>query len=584
MRLAHRLQLGALTVIGMLVLYMTVSVDRKLSGRLALETIDHLATAARLIGLQWQALGGAEGLSDESADSLADAAARASGYRVTLIDNTGIVVGDSEFDRRDIANLENHSDRAEVADARKSGMGTTSRRSVSAGDEELYVAISVPGERYGIARVSLSTASLNAIVRAARRDVAVSGGIALLVAVLLSWLFAKTISRPVESLSTVARSLAQGDFSRRPSLAAPGEVGDLAKAVNDLAEQLSTRLDALQREETLIYKLTESLNEGVIAIDANGNVIRANDTAKRLLDLHTSTPLTREQLPRNRELRETIASALRGVTVADRELSLGGRPCRVTAQPLDDGGIVIALLDLTELRRLETIRRDFVANVSHELKTPLTVIRGFAESLSDDDMPTEVRAKFADGMKLHAVRMQRLIDDLLDLSRMESGGWMPSPELNELPDVIASELATAESEASRKGIQFVRRWESKDPSTLVGSVFADATALRQVVANMLDNAIRYTTSGSVSIDVARHDGGIEISVSDTGPGIAAEHVERIFERFYRVDPGRSRETGGTGLGLSIVKHLVEAHGGKVSVSSTPGVGSRFSAIFPDEVS
>ena len=565
MKLVHRTLAGALGVVAVLVILITVQVDKKLAGRLTAETTARLTTEARLVAGQWTSLA--------DADALANRLGRESMHRVTLVDSTGRVIGDSEFDRPELDHLENHATRPEIVAARDSGVGSSRRHSASAGNEELYVAVRTP---LGFARVSLATTSLDAIVSAARRDVALSGLIATLVAIALSWLFARSISQPVEELSAVTRALAEGDFSRRPARAASGEVGDLAVAVSRLAEQLSARVDALRAEESLMRELAESLNEGVLALDSRQQVVRMNETARALLGLRSALPFGTELLPRDRGFREAMAFALAGETVRDVEAELGGRILNITARPLDQGGAVIALLDLTRLRRLETVRRDFVANVSHELKTPLTVVRGFAETLADDDPPVETRRQFANSIATHTRRMQRLVDDLLDLSRIESGGWVPAPQPVDIGAQIADDISTARATADRKGIAL-----NVALADDARAAFIDPTALRQVVGNLVDNALRHTTSGGVTVRSAREGDGVTISVADTGCGIDAEHLPRIFERFYRVDVARSREQGGTGLGLSIVKHLVDAHGGRVRAESAPAQGTTISAWFPD---
>ncbi|MBM3908193.1 MAG: HAMP domain-containing protein [Gemmatimonadetes bacterium] len=565
MRLAHRLLLGALGVVGAMVALITISVNLQLGDRLTAETVARLTTEARLVAGQWAP--------SEDPDALANRLGQATAHRITLVDSTGRVVGDSEFDGPELAELENHATRPEIVTARAAGVGSARRRSPSAGNEELYVAVRAP---LGIARVSLATTSLEAIVGAARRDVALSGLAAMLVAVLLAWFFARSVSQPVVELASVARGLAAGDFTQRPARAAPGEVGDLAVAVSRLAEQLSARVDALRAEETLVRELAESLNEGMLALDARPQVVRVNETARQLLGIRAAIPFGAELLPRDRSFREAMVAALGGETVRDVEVVVGDRVLHVTARPLDHGGAVLALLDLTNLRRLEAVRRDFVANVSHEMKTPLTVVRGFAETLADDDPPAETRRQFAQSIAAHTRRMQRLVDDLLDLSRIESGGWVPAPELVDVAAVVGDDVSAARAVADRKGIRL-----DVTMGDDAARVFADPTALRQVIGNLVENALRHTTAGAVTLRTVRDGTGVTVSVSDTGCGIASEHLPRIFERFYRVDPARSREEGGTGLGLSIVKHLVDAHGGRLAAESTLGVGTTVRAWFPD---
>lgn len=565
MRLTQRLLLGALGIVGVLVVVMSVAVDRKLGRRLTAETTARLASEAHLVAAQWT--------SAATADALANRLGMLTGHRVTLVDSSGRVIGDSEFDRPGLDQLENHNGRPEIVAARAGNVGSSRRYSASAGDEELYVAVRA---RLGVARVSLTTKSLDAIVSAAQREVALAGLVALGVAMMLAWFFAQAVSRPVTELSEVTRALAAGDFSRRPSRSAPGEVGDLAIAVSQLAEQLSARLDALRAEETLLRELAESLNEGILAVDARQQVVRINETARALLGLRAALPFGGDQLPRDRSFRDALSAALGGETVRDLEVTLAGRIFNVTVRPLEAGGAVIALLDLTRLRRLETVRRDFVANVSHELKTPLTVVRGFAETLVDDDPPTDVRRQFAQSIVGHTRRMQRLVDDLLDLSRIESGGWVPVPESVDFAAALADLVSAARATADRKGIRL-----DVTLAPDAQSLCADPTALRQVVGNLVENAVRHTSAGGVTLFTTREHGGVTVGVRDTGCGISGEHLPRIFERFYRVDPARSREQGGTGLGLSIVKHLVDAHGGRVRSESALNEGTTISAWFPD---
>ena len=565
MKLTQRLLIGSLLIIGLLVALVVAILDGRLRQRFYDESSAGLLREARLVAAQWR-----PGL---SADSLADAAGRASGHRVTLIDSTGRVVGDSEFDTPAIEVLENHLTRPEVQEALRSGTGIARRASPSAGDVELYAAVRSGS---GFARVSVSAMSIQQLFARARADVLAAAGIALVLAFALVWLFSRSVARPVVELRDVARSLAAGDLARRPSLAAPGEVGDLASAIHRLAEQLSSRLEALEAEEIRLVALTESLNEGVIAIDARQQVTRVNERARHLLALRDETPFPTSNLPRERGLREAIGTALSGHAVDAHEVQICGRELALTARPLPAGGAVVALFDLTPVRRLETVRRDFVANASHELRTPLTVIGGFAETLLDDALPDEQRRQFSATILANARRMQRIVDDLLDLSRIESGGWKPNPGRVDLEAVATEAFAAADHRRGEKPIEM--RLDIAPDAT---HVWVDATALRQIMTNLVDNAVRHTNQGSVTVTSRRLASGVSIGVSDTGIGIPAEHLPRIFERFYRVDAGRSRSDGGTGLGLAIVKHLVEGHGGRVRAESVVGRGTTIRIELPE---
>ena len=564
MRLAQRLLLGAALLVSVLVVVLVTLLDSRLRSRLVDDSIHALEREARLVAAEWR-----PGM---DADSLADAASVAVGHRVTIVDSTGRVIGDSDFDPPALWQLENHGHRPEIVAARAAGHGSARRVSHSVGTEELYVAVRAP---IGAVRLAVSTQSIDELFEGTRRDVLVTGLLALLGSLGLAWLFSRAVSRPVVELRDVARAIAQGDLSRRPALSAPGEVGDLASAIHRMGEQLGARLSALQKDETLLTALLASLNEGVIVLDARRQVVRVNDYARSLLRLRARTPFALDELPRERALREAIEDALAGASTDGVEMTVLDRALVLTARPLADGGAIVAFYDLTPVRRLEAVRRDFVANVSHELRTPLTVIGGYAETLEHDEPPPEMRRQFVSSILSHTRRMQRIVDDLLDLSRIESGGWVPAPVSVDVAELAAEATASCRAAAVEKGIELE---VALDPAAR--HVWADPTALRQVISNLVNNAVRHTSRGAVTVFTRAARGGAWIGVRDTGSGIPAEHLPRIFERFYRVDAGRSREQGGTGLGLAIVRHLVEAHRGRVTAESTVGRGTTISAFFP----
>ena len=565
MTLATRLLVGSLILVGLLLTGIVTISGRRLERRLVAQTTGDLTREARLIGLSWRA--------GVDPDALADSAGTALQRRVTLITPAGVVVGDSRFNGEELQHLQNHATRPEVIEARRNGIGVGHRSSVSAGDEEVYVAERHP---LGFVRVSIGTESLREIVAAAQRDVLVAGLIALVGVLVLAYLFSRSVTRPVVELRDVARAIAAGDLDRRPALTAPGEIGDLAVALHRMSEQLAARLHALEEDDALMAAVLESLNEGVVAIGPHGSVVRVNESARALLRVKSSVPFPADHLPQQTALRAILREAMAGRTSETRELPYEGRTLAITARPLPDGGAVLALMDLTTRRRLETIRRDFVANVSHELKTPLTVINGFAETLLEPDIEAAQRRQFVATIQSNVVRMQRIVDDLLDLSRYESGGWTPNPTSVDVKSVASDVLALVHNEAARKKLELCTEIASG-----ADRANADPTALRQILQNLVENAVRYTSAGRVTVFASREERGVTVGVRDTGIGIPVEHLPRIFERFYRVDPGRSREGGGTGLGLAIVKHLAEAHGGRVRATSTVGAGTEIAVFFPD---
>jgi two-component system, OmpR family, phosphate regulon sensor histidine kinase PhoR len=565
-KLAQRLLLQSLAIVAVMVVSVVVIIDNQLHTSITDQTIHDLAGEAKLLAAQWKP--------ELNADSLADEAGMATGHRVTLIDSTGRVVGDSDFDGPALQRLENHSTRPEVVAALKDGIGSARRMSPSTGEEQLYVAVKAP---HGVARVSVTTRTVEEIFGAARNGVIAAGLISFLLAAILAVLFSRAVSKPIVELRDVARSIASGERRRHPPLAAPGEVGDLADAIYRLAEQLEARITALAAEQSILSALVETLNEGVVAISPAHEVVRINEIGRRLLSTDRPLPFSIDYLPREVTLRSAISLALNGTETEPEEVMIGGNTMSLTARPLIEGGAVVALFDLTTIRKLEAVRRDFVANVSHELRTPLTIVGGFAETLQDPDVPPEKRAEFAQTIYTNTQRMQRIVDELLDLSRIESGHWKPRPEPVKIADAAAEVFARVSDVAFKKGISLETRI-----APAAGIIQADRTALEQILLNLVENALRHTPEGGkIAIETAEARNGVVLSVADTGTGIEPEHLPRIFERFYRADSGRSREAGGTGLGLAIVKHLVEAHGGSVSADSVVGSGTTVRIFFPE---
>jgi signal transduction histidine kinase len=565
-KLAQRLLLQSLAIVAVMVVSVVVIIDNQLHSSITDQTIHDLAGEARLLAAQWKP--------GVDADSLADEAGSATGHRITLIDSVGHVAGDSEFDGPALQRLENHGSRPEVLAARSGVVGSVRRMSPSTGEEQVYVAVKAPR---GVARVSVTTRTVEEIFGRARNGVMAAGLISFLLAAILALLFSRAVSRPIVELRDVARSIAAGERRRHPALSAPGEVGDLADAIYRLAEQLEARLGALAAEQSILSALVETLNEGVLAISPAHQVVRINETGRRLLSIDRPLPFGIDYLPRESTLRSAISLALNGTETEPEEVVIDGNTMSLTARPLLSGGAVVALFDLTAIRKLEAVRQDFVANVSHELRTPLTIVGGFAETLQDPDIPPERRAEFAQTIYSNTQRMQRIVDELLDLSRIESGHWKPRPQNVRIAEVTAEIFARVSAAAAKKGVGLETEFA---PGT--GTVHADRTALEQILLNLIENALRYTArGGSITVATAAARNGILLEVRDTGIGIPLEHLPRIFERFYRADSGRSREAGGTGLGLAIVKHLVEAHEGSVAADSVVGSGTMIKIFFPD---
>lgn len=513
-------------------------------------------------------------------DSLGQRAAvhrlsREDGHRITIIDTSGRVVAESGAPDAGLGAIADHSARPEFRAALAGGVGTDVRTSATFGVPLLYVAVAGGP---GVIRVAAPYGHVDATVRRAQAAVIWAALIALGVGVLLALFAGRSVTQPLSEITQAARAIAAGRPPRFPHSNIP-DVDGLVQALRDMHSQLTDRFEQLRREQAETAAVVESMVEGVVAADGRGRIVTANGALRRLLGYRDDEPLPElAQLFRTKAAREVVDTVLRGESVDGREIEFEGRVILATARPLPQGGAVLVLHDLTAVRRLEAVRRDFVANVSHELKTPLTSISGYAETLLSDRPDVETVDRFLEVILGNARRMQRLVDSLLDLSRIESGSWRPRVESVSVGAAAREIWAGLAARAQQAQVTFDVDAEPAGPAT----VDADPDALRQVFTNLFDNALRYAPAGGrIICRTRRGDGGAVLSVIDNGAGVAREHVSRIFERFYRADPSRSRDEGGTGLGLSIVKHLVEAHGGRVWAESELGLGTTISAFFPD---
>ncbi|MEO8088867.1 MAG: ATP-binding protein [Gemmatimonadales bacterium] len=566
MTFVKRLVLGSVLILVLAVSILLWVAERSLRRDLEGDIGQNLEREARLVR---------EALPQDSTAWQADLHRLAAqiGHRITLIDRDGWVRADSDFPIGPLPAIENHGGRPEVRAALATGRGVARRRSETVGRPLLYVAI--PGGP-AVIRVAAGLDQVDEVVQRAQRAVAGAALLAVLVGSVLALLAGRSIAQPLITIGTAARAIAAGAPPRFPRSGIP-DIDGLVQALRQMHQQLGDRFDQLRREQAETATLVESMVEGVIATDERGRTVTANTAARRLLGYEVTDALPDlPELFRVKAAREVVDAVLRGQAVEDRELEIDGRAILMNARPLPSGGAVLVIHDLTELRRLETVRRDFVANVSHELKTPLTSISGYAETLLTDTPEPETTRRFLSTILDNARRMQRLVDDLLDLARIEAGRWQPEPEPLDVRDAALERWKEFAERAATRGVQF-----DTDIAPGAETVEVDADALSQVLTNLLDNSLRYTGRGGRIVCRSRlEDSGVAISVVDNGSGISHEHLPRIFERFYRADHSRSREEGGTGLGLAIVKHLVEAHGGRVYAQSERGAGTSVTCWFP----
>jgi two-component system phosphate regulon sensor histidine kinase PhoR len=549
------------------------------------ETFATLIAEARLMARTVED-GLARGATPDEIDPVVDAAAREVDARVTVIAPDGRVLADSALSGDALLAVENHGQRPEVRAALAGQAARAERRSATVGLELLYAAVPVrrDGRVVGVARLSRGIEPIQAQGRELWRAAALALLLALLATGLVSLVLSASLARSLREIMEAARQYAGGNLGARIRERRDDELGELARIINQSADQLQERLAEIARERGRTDAILSSMDDGLFAVDHRGTVILANPSLVRALDL--SSPGGRHYLEvvRQREVAELVEEVLRSGQRREAEVELiqVGRAFTVTGVPFPGAegtppGAVLTFHDATERRRLERIRRDFVANASHELRTPLTSIRGFVEALEDGARSDPEKAeRFLGKIRTHADRMAALVEDLLELSRLEAGQQASRPETVVPSEVAEDVVASLAGLAARKGIT-LRKLDRGAPT-----VVTDPDRLRRILENLVDNAVKYTPEGGrVEVTTsAGPEGGARLEVADDGPGIAGEHLARIFERFYRVDKARSRELGGTGLGLSIVRHLAESLGASVSVDSEPGRGSCFTVTVP----
>ena len=498
------------------------------------------------------------------------------GYRATLISADGVVLGDSYVDAISVTDVENHSARPEVRGAFAGTVSFAQRASATVGDPLLYGAMLVQfGGRPVVLRLAAPLADIESAVHSIRQTVALAGLLAMLVALIIAYVASRALSRPLVVLAEQARRLAGGDFDettpRYPNIP---ELDDLSVAFNRLTDDLQAHISELGHERDEMQTLIDCMAEGVIVLTDDGRILHTNRATRTLFHLpDVPTHVRIATLVRHPALRALLeesavkSSSAKAIEIEDRHLLMSSRR-------LDTGGAVTTFLDVSEIRHLERVRRDFVANASHELKTPLTSIRGFAETLMEGDPPDDLRQKFVESIHTNALRMQRLVDDLLDLSRLESGASRMETESVPLGEATRRAWAPYAELAASRAVTFEFMGDVQ--------VRADPRGLDQILRNLLENAIRHTGDGghvAVRAEEGRR-GHVQIAVSDDGEGIPSALLPRIFERFFRADSARARDVGGTGLGLAIVRHLVSAMGGDVAAESELGHGTTIRFTLP----
>ena len=508
--------------------------------------------------------------------------------RFTVLRADGTVLADSA---EEPIRLDNHAERPEIVAARSTGIGSTIRVSYTLGIRMMYLALPVrlEGRLVGYVRTGVPLTNIDTYLGRLRTTVLLGAAMAAGLGLLGGFFFVRRVMQPLASVTTAAAAIARESQEPSVSLRPGDEIHTLAAAVTRVGQHLRERMETLSREHNQLLAVLGSMVEGVIAVDRDERVVHMNQAAGVILRMTPEMSIGQPvwEIIRMRAITEILSDTIRGSEEVIREARVV-EPSReqvvqLHAAPLRSGkgelaGAVVVLHDVTELRRLENVRREFVANVSHELKTPVTAIKGFVETLREGALDDRPQAEhFLDIVARHAERLQAIIEDLLSLSRLEQEE--EAPELMRLDTLLADVLQAAVNDCAVKA----------EAGQIVVSVTCEprlcasinAPLIEQAVVNLLDNAIKYSKPGSqVWLEVTQDGSEILISVRDQGIGIPQQHLPRLFERFYRVDKARSRDHGGTGLGLAIVKHIALAHGGRVSVTSAVSKGSTFTLHLP----
>ncbi len=560
--------------------------DRSLEENSLLNIRASLVTQAGLI----EARIPAESLAREDAGSLAqvvyDLSSRTK-CRITVVNAKGKVLADSGISREEIPLMENHLYRPEIKSALSGRVGSDIRYSPTLKIDMLYVALPLKGAAapLGAVRLALPLESVQRTLSAIRKTILLGLLFALGTALVLGSIVARLTMEPVKKMIQVSRRFSEGDFSKRVLRPSEDEIGELATALNRMAQDIEHKIGEIRTQNQKLAAVFNSMIEGVIVLDGTGRIVSVNAAIEKIFGAakgHAEGKVFLEAI-RNNDIAEVISAVLKAGKPVTSEITLI-YPVRgtfeVSAAPVFDHdavtGCLVVIHDITELRRLEAVRSDFVANVSHELKTPLTSIKGFVETLLEGALEDrENNRNFLKIIQEHAERLNNLVEDLLSLSSLESKGMILDKRSFDLEQQLENVIAGFKSQLNKKHI--------KISNELPPHVFvtADKDRIEHVFTNLLDNAVKFNTENGVIRVYSREvPDGIKVVVEDSGTGIPEKDIPRIFERFYRVDKARSRELGGTGLGLSIVKHIIELHGGSVGVESSEGFGSRFWFILP----
>jgi two-component system phosphate regulon sensor histidine kinase PhoR len=554
---------------------LALSVGRQMDRRIERSLVAEARLAAELLAHQQPA---DEAMVDEEANRIG----KQIEARVTLIAPDGRVLGDSGVTAEALSSLENHAGRPEVVAAREHGLGVSRRYSHTLGTDMLYVAVPTRHPLVATVRLALPLTDVAQQLRAVRRATLLALAVALVSAAALAWLSSHLLGRRVNAIASRARAYAAGDLRQPPLDYREDELGTVARVLDDSVRQLAGRMSELAEDQARLEAILTGMQEGVLVLDAQGRIQMANRAAQAMLNVDAAA-VGRSYLEsiRHPGIVSSLGQALAGGAADPIEFQLV-RPARTLvarATPVvatGTTGAVLVLHDVSDLRRSDQVRRDFVANVSHELRTPLTAIRGYMEALSEESLDAAERERFMAVIARQAGRMERLVRDLLRLASLDAREEPIENEACSLDAVLHAVVRDLSPSIEQK-----EQTVTVDVSPDVARIVTDIAKLQDALRNIVENASSYSPGGSrIRVSAAREDDRVVLRVEDEGPGIPEADLERVFERFYRVDKARSRESGGTGLGLSIVKHLVQRLSGEVHAANRPAGGAVFTVKLP----
>ncbi len=491
------------------------------------------------------------------------------GYRITIVGSDGVVWGDSEKSPEE---MENHKNRPEIIKALKGEIGTSIRYSKTTKEYMLYVAVPIRrgGEIIGVARASMFMKSIYNLINTLKTRLIFSTLLSSIAALLLSYFLSKGITTPIKELVEFSKRISMGVFSEGTIPKRNDEIGELMENMNIMAKRIGKLVENLKSESETLETIIKSIDEAILLIDGNGVIKHANKEFKNLVGKENVEERYYWEVIKNDELRNFIKKALNKESMRER-IQIKDRNFILSSRKIETANkILVTFYDVTELQKYEEMKKEFIGNLSHELKTPLTSIKGFVEVMKE-----EGKLKYIDIIERNIDRMIQIVKDIQMLSKLEYRKTKAQIESVDALDILKDIEKLFHKKAEEKGLNLLMEVEEKPFYIKV-----DPYLFEEMLVNLVDNAIRYTDRGSVSVKIYRGKGGFFVEVKDTGIGIPEKHIDRIFERFYVVDKSRSKRTGGTGLGLSIVKHIVLLHNGKIDVRSVPGEGTTFTIFIP----